>query len=108
MLACKQMTFPRAALNDSVDRYYFAIILASRRFFTLHVLPIMKQTPRGTETPTTAASTSDEKTKDLAHVCLGAAKSLAEVGFNASRSERSVNNMPLMKCVTPTPPNLSI
>lgn len=51
-------------------------------------------------TPEDMASTNrDEKSNHLAHVCLDAARNLANVGYNASKSDRSVNNMCLMKYV---------
>lgn len=38
-----------------------------------------------------------QRSSDLARVCLDAARSLASIGYNASKSDRSVNNMCLLK-----------
>lgn len=76
-------------------RYYFAIILSTRRFFTLYVMPLVKEFP--SEDMASVSPSRHEKSNNLAHVCMDAAKNLANVGYNASKSDRSVNNMCLMK-----------
>ena len=78
-----------------LSRYYFAIILSTRRFFTLYVMPLVKEFL--SEDMASMSPKRDEKSNNLAHVCLDATKNLANVGYNASKSDRSVNNMCLMK-----------
>lgn len=75
--------------------YYFTIILSTRRFLTLYVMPFVKGTSAGD--PISASPKRQDRSDNLAHVCLDAAKNLANVGYNASKSDRSVNNMCLMK-----------
>lgn len=90
---------PLAETTLTLSRYYFAIILSTRRFFTLYVMPLVKDFT--SEDQASASPDRSEKSTNLAHVCLDAAKNLANVGYNASKSDRSVNNMCLMKYALP-------
>lgn len=62
-------------------------------------MPLIKDLP--SEDMTSTSANGNDKSTDLAHVCLDAAKNLANVGYNASKSDRAVNNMCLMKFVLP-------
>ena len=75
--------------------YYFAVILTTRRFFTLYLLDRLHE-----QTEIDQASRKpkmDDKTTSLAHVCLNAAVNLAKVGNNAMTSNQMLNNMCLLK-----------
>lgn len=73
--------------------YYFAVILATRRFLTLYVLDQLKERSSA-DAP---ASQLDEKTTSLAFVCLNAAISLIKVAYNAIIIESVLNMMCLVK-----------
>lgn len=75
--------------------YYFAVILATRRFLTLYLLDQLKErSSNGTEA---SVSRLDDKTTSLAFVCLNAAISLSKVVYNAIITESALNNMCLVK-----------
>lgn len=75
--------------------YYFAVILATRRFFTVFLLDQIRD-PSSANTPSTPAKV-DEKTSNLAYVCTNGAVSLAKVGHNAMITDQMLNNMCLLK-----------
>jgi hypothetical protein len=75
--------------------YYFAVILATRRFLTLYLLDQLKQ--RSSKGVTASMSHSDDKTSSLAFVCLNAAISISKVVHSAIISEVVLNNMCLIK-----------
>ena len=77
--------------------YYFAIILATRRFLTLYILDQLKE--RSSNGVGSTASQLDDKTTSLAYVCLNAAISLTKVGYNAIITESALNMMCLVKYV---------
>ena len=75
--------------------YYFAVILATRKYLTLYLLEQLKQ--RSSKGVSASMSHSDEKTSSLAFVCLNAAISISKVVHNAIISESVLNNMCLVK-----------
>jgi hypothetical protein len=75
--------------------YYFAVILATRRFLTLYLLDQLKE--RSSTSAESSASRLDDKTTSLALVCLNAAISLSKVVYNAIITESVLNNMCLVK-----------
>jgi hypothetical protein len=75
--------------------YYFAVILATRRFLTLYLLEQLKM--RSSKSVGASVPDSDDKTSSLAFVCLNAAISISKVVHNAIISERVLNNMCLVK-----------
>ena len=75
--------------------YYFAVILATRRFFTLFLLDPIRDV-RSSDIPS-LTSKIDETTSSLAYVCLNAAVCLAKVGHDALMSHQMLNNMCLLK-----------
>jgi hypothetical protein len=81
--------------------YYFAVILATRRFLTLYILDQLKE--RSSNGVGSAASQLDDKTTSLAYVCLNAAISLAKVVYNAIITESALNMMCLVKYVSRCP-----
>ena len=74
--------------------YYFAVILTTRRFFTMHLLDQIKERASST---TSSTSKVDEKASSLAYVCLNAAVTLAKVGYDAMTSGQMLSNMCLLK-----------
>lgn len=75
--------------------YYFAVILATRRFLTLHLLNQLQE--RMSSDASVSKSSKEDKTSDLAYVCLNAAINLAGVGHNAMKSNQMLNNMCMLK-----------
>ena len=75
--------------------YYFAVILTTRRFFTVCLLDRVQEgrvSEQSFETPRI-----NEKTASLGQVCLNAAVNLAKVGSNIMTSGQMLNNMCLLK-----------
>ncbi len=73
--------------------YYFAVILATRRFLTLYLLRIV----RSSLDSDVSTSTLDDKSTSLALVCLNAAISLSKVAYIAIMNKSALNNMCLIK-----------
>lgn len=80
--------------------YYFAVILATRHFLTADVLSKMKRRCRSSADGSsgTRESAEEEGSATLAHVCVHAAISLANVGHTNLMS-KEMNNMCLLKYV---------
>ena len=103
----RQSTQAEALVSTTTDRelliggthvactYYFAVILATRRFLTLYLLDQLKErSPTSLEAP---AQQLDEKTSSLAFVCLNAAISLTEAVSNVIMNDSALRNMCLVK-----------
>lgn len=75
--------------------YYFAVILATRRFLTLYLLDRLQE--RAALDHPSQGSPKKDKMSSLAHVCLDAATNLAKVGNNIMVSGQMLNNMCLLK-----------
>lgn len=74
--------------------YYFTIILATRRYLTLHLLPQVRRRYSNDRTPQEQSSVVS-----LAQVCLNAAISLSQVGYHAMQSQKMLKSMCIMKFV---------
>lgn len=79
--------------------YYFAVMLTTRRFLTIYLMPKVRGKLRnGASTPQQQSSPREAvESEGLAHVCLNAAINLAKVGHNAKRADRMLRNMCLIK-----------
>lgn len=75
--------------------YYFAVILATRRFTTLWLLAQLRE--RSSLRASATITRLDDTTTSLAFVCLNAAISLSKVVYNAIIIENALNNMCLIK-----------
>lgn len=77
--------------------YYFAVILATRRFLTLHILDQLRGRSSNGSGGGGQSSQLDDKMVSLAYVCLNAATSLTQVVHNAIVTESALNMMCLVK-----------